>query len=233
MRLVIFLRKMRDSVIFPPPCSILAKMNQAREHVASGKSLATLASVVGLALVWSIVWANLPSWDELQSSQPRVPAVPAVPELDLTIPGVPSHPSHAPSRLDGEGKGRAGAAVSKISGEFSGAQTNHVDQVVEMNCAVEVQEVCPDTLTQEERHLCLERRMRTFSAPCQTLAKKWLVSWKAAEGYKVACAEEVKRVCRGADAEDGNLLACLKTREQDLSLGCYQSLPKGQIQLRD
>jgi hypothetical protein len=208
-------------------------MSKTREQTSSGKSLATLASVVGLALVWSVVWANLPSWEELQSAQPRVPAVPAVPELDLTIPGVPSRPSHAPSRLDGQGKEVAGATVSKTSGEVSGTQTIRVGQVVEMKCAAEVQEACPDTLTQEERHQCLERRMRTFSAPCQALAQKRLVRWKAAEGYKVACAEEVKRVCRGVDAEDGNLLACLKTREQDLSLGCYQSLPKGRIQLRN
>ena len=208
-------------------------MNKAREHTSSGKSLATLASVVGLALVWSVVWANLPSWGKLQSVQPRVPTVPAVPELDLTIPGVPSRPSPAPGRLDSEGKGFAGATVSKTRGELSGTQTIRVGQVVEMKCAAEAQEACPDTLTQEERHQCLERRMRTFSAPCQALAQKRLVRWKEAEGYKVACAEDAKRVCRGIDAEDANLLACLKTREQDLSLGCYQGLPKGQIQLRN
>lgn len=53
------------------------------------------------------------------------------------------------------------------------------------------------------------------------------------EAYKVSCAEDVKRVCRGVDAEDGSLLACLQMREQELSLGCYQSLPKGQIRLRN
>ena len=192
-----------------------------------------LASVVGLALIWSVVWANLPSWDELQSAQPRVPAVPAVPELDLTIPGVPSRHSNAPNRLDEEGKRTAEATVSKKNGGFSGAQTLHAGQVVEMKCAAEMQEACPDALTPEERHQCLERRMRKFSAPCQALAQKRLVRWKEADGYKVACAEDAKRLCRGVDAADANLLACLQTREQDLSFGCYQSFPKGQIQLRN
>lgn len=208
-------------------------MNKPREQASSGKSLATLASVVGLALVWSVVWANLPSWDELRSSQPRVPALPAVPELDLTIPGVPAHPIHTPSRSDGEGKGMARVTNSKTAGGDVVSRTMRVGQVAEVKCAAEVQEACPDTLTQEERHQCLERRMSKLSAPCQAIAQKRMVRWKEGEAYKVSCAEDVKRVCRGVDAEDGSLLACLQMREQELSLGCYQSLPKGQIQLRN
>ena len=106
-------------------------------------------------------------------------------------------------------------------------------QVAEVKCAAEVQEACPDALTEEERHQCFERRMSKLSAPCQAIAHKRMVRWKEDEAYKVACAEDVKRVCRGLEAGDGNLLACLQTHEQDLSLGCYQSLPKGQIQLRN
>jgi hypothetical protein len=208
-------------------------MNKPREQASSGKSLATLASVVGLALVWSVVWANLPSWDELRSTQPRVPALPAVPELDLTIPGVPAHTFHAPGRLDGEGKGMARVTNSKTAGGDVASRTMHAGQVAEVKCAAEVQETCPDALTQEERHQCLERRMSKLSAPCQAIAQKRLVRWKEAEGYKVACAEDVNRVCRGVDAEDGSLLACLQMRGQELSLGCYQSLPKGRIQLRN
>ena len=208
-------------------------MNKRREQESSGKSLAVLASVVGLALVWSVVWANLPSWDELQSAQPRVPAGPAVPELDLTIPGVPSRPLHAPSRLDGEGKGTAGGTASKTAGGYAISRTMRAGQVAEVKCAAEVQDACPDSLTQEERHRCLEQRLSKLSTPCQAIAQKRMVRWKEDEAYKVACAEDVKRVCRGVDAEDGDLRACLQTHEQDLSLGCYQSLPKGQIQVRN
>jgi hypothetical protein len=206
-------------------------MNKPRTHTSSGKSLATLASVVGLALVWSVVWANLPSWDELQSAQPRVSAVPAVPELDLTIPGVPSRPSHAPSRLNGEGKGPAGVTDSRTAGGNFMSGAMRAGQVAEVKCAAEVQEACPDALTQEERHQCMERRMSKLSAPCQAIAQKRVVRWKESVAYKVACVEDLKRVCRGVDAEDGKLLACLQLHEQDLSIGCYQSLPKGQIQV--
>lgn len=208
-------------------------MNKPREQASSGKSLATLASVVGLALVWSVVWANLPSWDELRSTQPRVPAPPAVPELDLTIPGVPAHTFHPPSRLDGEGKGMARVTNSKTAGGDVVSRTMRAGQVAEVKCAAEIQEACPDALTQEERHQCLKRRISKLSAPCQAIAQKKMVRWKEGEAYKVSCAEDVKQVCSGVDAEDGSLLACLQNREQELSLGCYQSLPKGQIQLRN
>jgi len=208
-------------------------MNTRREQESSGKSLAALASVVGLALVWSVVWANLPSWDELQSAQPRVPAAPAVPELDLTIPGVPSRPPHAPSLLDGAGKGTVGVTASGTAGGNVMSRTMRAGQVAEVKCAAEVQEACPDALTQEARHQCLERRMSKLSAPCQAIAQKRMVRWKEDEAYKVACAEDVKRVCQGLDAGAGNLLACLQTHEQDLSLGCYQTLPKGQVQVRN
>ena len=73
--------------------------------------------------------------------------------------------------------------------------------------------------------------MSKLPAPCQAIAQKRMVRWKEGEAYKLTCAEEVKRVCRGVDAEDGSLLACLQMHEQDLSLGCYQALPKGQIQV--
>jgi hypothetical protein len=208
-------------------------MSKPREQASSGKSLAALASVVGLALVWSVVWANLPSWDELQSAQPRVQSAPAVPELDLTIPGVPSRDFDVPSRLGREEKGTAGVTASRAGGGNLMSRTMRAGQVAEVKCAAEMQEACPDASTQEERYLCLERRVDKLSAPCRAIAHKKMVRWKDVTGYKTACAEDVKRICRGLDAEDGNLLACLQTREQDLSLGCYQSLPKGQIQLRN
>lgn len=206
-------------------------MNKSREQVSSGRSLATLASVVGLALVWSVVWANLPSWDELQSAQPRGPAVPPAPELDLTIPGVPVRPAQAPSRPAGEGKGQTGATNSKTAGANVVSRATPAGQVAEVKCAAEMQDSCPDQLTREERYQCLERHMSKLSTPCQAIAQKRIVRWRESEAYKFACAEDVNRVCRGVDGTDGNLLACLQMREQDLSLGCYQSLPKGQIQL--
>lgn len=208
-------------------------MSKPREPASSGKSLATLASVVGLALVWSVVWANLPSWDELQTEQLRVPNMAAVPELDLTIPGVPPRPTDAPSRPSREGNETTGVTTSRTSGGNVVPRTMRAGEVAEVKCAAEVQEACPDILTQKERFQCLERRVSKMSAPCRAMAQKRLVQWKESEAYKVACAEDVNRVCRGVDAEDGNLLACLQAHDQHLSVGCSQTLPKGHVQLRN
>lgn len=112
------------------------------------------------------------------------------------------------------------------------SRTMRAGQVAEVKCAAEMQEACPDALTQEERYQCLERRMNKLSAPCRAIAHKKMVRWNEVAGYKTACTEDLKRVCQEINPEDGNLLACLQTREQDLSLGCYQSLPKGQVQLQ-
>jgi len=92
-------------VIFSAVCSILARMKTEKQAEPSGKFTAIVASTIGLALVWTIVWAHLPSREELLSEEPNLgaPAPPPVPELDLTIPGVPSvRPG--------------GSAVSNVSG---------------------------------------------------------------------------------------------------------------------
>ena len=77
-------------------------MKSVTQAESPGKLTAIMASAVGLVLVWTIVWAHLPSREELLSQQPNLgaPAPPPVPELDLTIPGVPSvPPGREPGRL--------------------------------------------------------------------------------------------------------------------------------------
>lgn len=88
-------------MIFSVSCSILARMKPVKQAEPSGKIIALVASTIGLALVWTIVWAHLPSREELLSKEPNLgaPAPPPVPELDLTIPGVPSvRPGREPGR---------------------------------------------------------------------------------------------------------------------------------------
>jgi len=48
-------------------------------------------------------------------------------------------------------------------------------QVAEVKCAAELQEVCLDALTQEERYNCLEWRVNKLTAPCQALVHKRMV----------------------------------------------------------
>jgi hypothetical protein len=214
------LRKMRDSVIFAAPCFILIGMKTAKKQEPSGKALAGLASLVGLALVWSIVWANLPSREELLSAQPPVTAAPAVTELDLSIPGVSAKSPGAP-------------AASNTTGAFSVPREIRAKQIAEVKCEAEGQRLCPDALTGEARQQCMAQRMKQLSAPCRQIVQQRMVRWKEAGGYTAACAEDVKRVCQNVQPGDGNVLVCLQEHEQDLSESCYLSLPKGHLLLRN
>jgi Cysteine rich repeat len=231
------LREMHESVIFAAPCSILGEMKTAKKQEPSGKAMASLASVVGLILVWGIVWANLPSKNELLSAQPPVrdAVASAVTELDLTIPGVPTinqtggpHPTGA-SQPTGSG----GSAFSGTIGGFSVPSDGRARQIAEVKCDAEVQQVCPDSLSGEDRQRCVAQHVKRLPLPCQQIVRQRMVRWKEAEGYKAACAADVKRVCQGVEPGEGRILNCLQERAQDLSEGCYQSLPKGHLLLRN
>jgi hypothetical protein len=183
---------------------------------------------MGLILVWGIVWANLPSKYELLSGQPRgaAPAVPPVVELDLSIPGVPPSSVRTgrpnPEGLSGPGRGR----------EFAATGNAHARQIAEVKCEAEVQQACPESLDGEERRRCVAQRMKQFPPFCQQIVRRRVVRWKAAEGYKAACAEDLKRFCPMAELGEGPLVQCLQEHAQDISEPCYQSLPKGQLLLR-
>lgn len=212
-------------------------MKTTNKQEPSGKITASLVSVVGLVLVWGIVWANLPSKDELLSaqSQPRTAVAPVVPELDLTIPGVsttqPTSASHheGAERRAGSGEPTASGAI----GGFSVPSDGRARQIAEVKCDAEIQQYCPDSLTGEDRRRCVVQRMKRLPLPCQQIVRQRMVRWKEAEGYKAACAEDVKRVCQGVEPDDGRILQCLQERAQDISEGCYQSLPKGHLLLRN
>ena len=202
----------------------------------SGKGTASLVSVFGLVLVWGIVWANLPSKDELLSAQPPLaPVPPVVRELDLTIPGVST--AQPPGVSNHEGAERSGESGKLAASEKRDALPTPDDvrsrQIVEVKCDAEVQQFCPDSLAGEDRRRCVAQRMKRLPLPCQQIVRQRMLRWKEAEGYKVACAEDLKRVCREVEPGDGQILQCLQERAQDISEGCYQSLPKGHLLLRN
>jgi hypothetical protein len=99
-------------------------MNTSSQEMPSGKGMARAVSVAGLALVWGLIWANMPSKDEWLSDQVKpgftVPAT--IPELDLTIPGVPvppaaNPPAQIPTRSAGVSSGdRTGSSCVKGQG---------------------------------------------------------------------------------------------------------------------
>jgi len=197
----------------------------------------SLVSVLGLLLVWGIVWANLPSKDELLSaqSQQRAAVAPVVPELDLTIPGIPTtQPTSAPIYEGAEGPAGFGElTASETTGTFPIPNDGRARQIAEVKCDAEVQQFCPDSLTGEARRSCVTQRMKRLPLLCQQFVRQWMVRWKEAKEYKAACAEDVKRVCYGVEPGDGRILQCLQARAQDISEGCYQKLPKGHLLLRN
>jgi hypothetical protein len=212
-------------------------MKATDKQQPSGKVTASLVSVFGLVIVWGIVWANLPSKDELLSAQqqPLVAVPSVVQELDLTIPGVStSQPTGVPTHEGAERSGVSGQpATSETRGAFQHPGDARTRQIAEVKCDAEVQQFCPDSLAGEERRRCVAQRMKRLPPACQQIVRQRMVRWKEAEGYKAACAEDVKRVCQGVEQGDGRLLQCLQEHAQDISEGCYQSLPKGHLLLRN
>jgi len=181
-----------------------------------------------LILVWVIVWANLPSKEDLLSALSTTSSAerPRQAELDLTIPGVLRQSVRG---MTGTGESSRGTA---ISGEAA-LQDSRARQIAEVRCDAQVQELCPDTLIGDERRHCVMQRMRQFAQPCQQIVRQRMVRWKTADGYRVACAADAKRVCPAMELGEGRILACLQGHEQDLSDACYQTLPKGRLHFRN
>jgi len=206
--------------------------------------MAGIVSLVSLALIWGIIWANLPSKEELLAAQPppqiSAPA-PAEPVLDLTIPGVPSGSQRGVPPHEGAGRALLGPSRDGSRGEeevphdgpavFLNADPR-ARQIAEVKCDAEVQQHCPESLTVEERRSCAVQRLNQFPPACQQIVRQWIVRWKEADGYKQACSDDVIRFCQGIQPGEGRILQCLQNHEQELSDRCYRTLPKGQLLLR-
>ncbi len=203
-------------------------MVQPKQREQSAKATASLVTGGGLILVWAIIWTNGPLKDEFVSTQSTTPSVersrPV--ELDLTIPGVSRQPVQSSTGM-GEPSGGAGS-----SGDMT-LQDSHARQIAEVRCDARVQQLCPDSLTGEERRRCVMQRLRQLDQSCQQIIRQRTARWKAADAYRLACAPDVKRMCPTVEPGEGRILTCLQEHEQDLSETCYQSLPKGQLHFRN
>ena len=194
----------------------------------SGKAVTNSISVVGLILVWTVIWTNFPSKEELFSAQSASLRGESqrVPELDLTIPGVVSRPAE-------NSAGTADSLSVATLGGLSVPRDRRAKEIAEVKCEAEVQQYCPDSPEGEDRRRCVVQRLKRLDAPCQQIVQQRLVRWREAEGYKHTCIEDMKRVCPTVQPGDGRILQCLQEHEQDLSEGCYQSPPKGRLHLRN
>jgi hypothetical protein len=222
------LRKTPVSMIFPPRYFILTMMKTAGTEERFGSAITRSISVAGLVLIWTIIWANFPSKEELFSAPSASSMADAqrVPELDLTIPGVTRQSADSLA-----GAGEAGSVTTL--GGVSVPRDSRARQIAEVKCEAEVQQYCPDSLLGEDRRRCVMQRIKRLDPPCQQIVRQRLVHWREAEGYRLACVEDVKRVCPTVQPGDGRILQCLQEHEQDLSEACYQSLPKGRLHLRN
>lgn len=216
------------SMIFLQLYSILTAMKTPHAQERSGKVVTNSISGVGLILVWTIIWAHFPSKEELFSVQPASSSdeTQRVPQLDLTIPGMVSPPAERSARTTDS------SDMSTLGG-LSVPQDRRAREIAEVKCEAEVQRYCPDSLADEDRRRCAIQRLKRLDVPCREIVRQRLVRWREAEGYKLACVEDVKRFCLTVQPGDGRMLQCLQEHEQDLSERCYHSLPKGRLQYRN
>lgn len=153
-------------------------MQPTRGEDPSQKSFTVLVTILGLLLTWALIWANLPSKEDLLSPpSQRAAAVPPVPELDLTIPGVPpAKPTGLQTRKGVDAlSGGEGPTSSKADGTNTIPADRRVRRTAEVKCDAAVRRSCPDSLTGEDRVRCLEKRMKRLSPSCQDIVRQRLV----------------------------------------------------------
>lgn len=204
--------------------------------VPSGRGMARVVTIVGLVLVWGLVWANLPSKDEWRSmpGKPGAATVPTELDLDLSIPGVPpssgglSEPAPGTFITTPDDH----ASVLPRPADVTSPADVHARQVAEVKCDAEVQRFCPEALTGEARGQCVETRLKQLTPVCRQIARQRIVRWKDAEGYKLACRDDLQRLCSRVQPGDGRILQCLQNHAQAVSDRCHQSLPKGHLLVR-
>jgi hypothetical protein len=201
---------------------------------SSNRLTAILATIAGLGLVWGLVWANLPTSDQLHASgaPPRaVTATLPTPTLDLSIPGVP--PPDAPGAHRVVVNGAELPQSEQGEGGLEVASDPRSKQIAEMKCEAELQQACPDSLQGESRRRCMEQRAKHLPPLCQAMIRQQLVRWKEQSGHALVCADDVKRFCRAVPSGEGQVLQCLQDHAQDVSDKCYATLPKGALTLRN
>lgn len=204
--------------------------------VPSGKGMARVVTIVGLMLVWGLVWANLPSMEEWRSMpvKPGAASVPTELDLDLSIPGVPASSGglSEPTPVNSITTPNDHASLNPRPADGTSPADVHARQVAEVKCDAEVQRLCPEALTGEARRQCVEPRLKQLTPVCRQIARQRIVRWKDAEGYKLACRDDLQRLCSRVQPGDGRILQCLQNHAQELSEQCHQSLPKGHLLVR-
>jgi hypothetical protein len=190
---------------------------------------AGIITTIGLTAVWLAVATSLPTQEELAGEPSRparvasaAAAVPAEPSLDLSIPGVvaPVAPAAEPSPSD--------PSSSEARNSLPPIVDARTAQITRLKCEAEIEQVCPDAMEGGGGFRCLERRMKDLPLPCQAMVRERFVKWKEDRSRTLAaCRDDVRRLCAAMKPGDGRVMQCLQDHAQDVSDGCYQTLPKG------
>jgi hypothetical protein len=193
----------------------------------SSRILAGTITFVGLGLAWLVIVNNLPSEQDLSAKEGSQPAAQGTtarpvqePVLDLSIPGVTA----APPASETQSAAIAGVPTVSMPSDPRTAQ------VVRLRCEAEVEQLCPEASDGSGRRQCLEKRAHQLSAPCQHQIRERLVRWKEERSQlKLVCQADIRRFCPDLRPGGGQMLQCLQQHAQELSDGCYATLPKGTL----
>jgi type II secretory pathway component PulM len=205
---------------------VLSEAPLMSQQPMSNRILAGTVTFIGLGIVWIAIVNNLPSQQELsakespQSAAQMSPARPAAePVLDLSIPGVPAAPPPADT---------SASATMPVS-PSKAALGPGAAQVARLRCEAEMEQLCPAATDGLGRRQCLEKHAQRLPVPCQQQVRERLVKWKEERSrITMACQADIRRFC-GEVGPEARQLQCLQEHVQELSDGCYQTLPKGAL----
>jgi hypothetical protein len=196
------------------------------QQPVSNRILAGAVTFIGLGIVWIAILNNLPSQQELsakespQSAAQTAPTRPlSEPVLDLSIPGVPAPPSRDTT---------APVTMAERPSSPAAALDPRTAQVARLRCEAEIEQFCPEATDGLGRRQCLEKHAQRLPVSCHQQVRERLVKWKEERSrITLACQADIRRFCR--DAGTGRQLQCLQQHAQELSDGCYETLPKGAL----
>ena len=202
------------------------------QQPSSNSTIASVITILGLALIWVTVATNFPSQEELSSAalpaETRQATVlsssPAVePTLDLTIPTSPPLPSEATMANPGDVR----STDSSVEGPIVSRLTPSALQATKLKCEADIEQLCPDSPDGSARTRCLRQRARQLPPPCQAQLHERFVKWKEDRSRLIAaCRDDVKLFCKTVKSGSGEILQCLQSHAQEVSDQCYQTLPK-------
>jgi hypothetical protein len=203
------------------------------ERRSSGGIYLWLVTVLALGFVWGIIVTSFPSQPEFTAVEvPRALAAQAppqatVPSLDLTIPTSPPLPVQDQSAAQQDPVSAQGSH-GDVPAEL--ALSPRSQQVVKLKCEAEMEQFCPASLDGSARRQCIEQRMHQLAPPCQHLIRERFVKWREEKTRMIAaCQEDMRRYCGSMTPGSGNIVRCLQEHAQNVSEGCYQTLPKGTL----